>query len=237
MAALSSLTQEVTTKNYVDCENYRMKDEELLMIFEALPKFQANEKNIAIIAKALQITSGFKELADGGYEMTLPEGIVLPAEINIIDELGNTLNKASTLSSFGENIFHSFLPWLWSNHEVHTEHKTEPGKTYQFDMIRTPMDQIEQYEEGTPLGAVIMAEASKKFLTNCAGSICIGEAGEEVSRILGADPRRLLHSYPGHRVELCPWRTSADSSIVEFAKLRTHASTIKDTQKKGRLNS
>ena len=134
---------------------------------ELLDQLVAINQERTIPELAEKILKGFKKLRNEVIEITLPEGMT-------IQEAGKVLNAAAKTpveeggKGWEAPVFNERDSNFWELNEAKDDRRTVPGQAYRFQVFGK-----ESTERGVraPLGALAIAEACERFLTNNGGTL------------------------------------------------------------------
>ena len=166
------------------------------------------------------ILQGFKKLDDGVIELTLPVGTT-------IQEAGTILNAAATTpveeggKGMEDPVFYEGSAKFWAENEANADLQTVPGRTYQFkiptdSVSKTRADQVREYGEGAPLGAIAIAEACERLNTDNKGTLFRDADGNKVW-VRGSAPGVVLNSNANYGVYVDGSHDDYGYSDVAFA--------------------
>ena len=115
------------------------------------------------------ILQGYKKLAGGVIEMTLPLGVT-------IHEAGEILNRAAREKGIKIPVFYEGEKDFWLTNEAIEDFRTEPGRTYRLkiptdSVSKTKSEQVRDHGEGAPLGIVCLAGACEGYNTDNMGTL------------------------------------------------------------------
>ena len=141
------------------------------------------------VVTADTILQGYKKLAGGVIEITLPEGIS-------IQDLGKLLNAAAREKGIGP-VFYEGNARLWAELGSDPELSTEGRRTYRFriepdSFYKTRAEQVRDHGKGAPLGAIAISEACERLFNNA--TLFKNTDGEPIW-VRGSTPQVALNSY------------------------------------------
>jgi len=145
------------------------------------------------------ILQSYNKFSDGVIEITLPFG-------TSVQKAGEILNSAAKEKGMEYPVLYEGDVKLWAKNEANDDLQTKPGRIYQFkvptdSVSKTKEEQIKEYGPAAPLGAITIAEACERFITENRETLFKNTDGKRLW-VRGSAPGVALYSFAGHGVEV-----------------------------------